>query len=60
MYKFAVHNATFFEHIFLITNEMKKRSHHLRKNHNASSKTIDLILIFAPDSTTSMTSSNLV
>ncbi|MBR3491916.1 MAG: glycosyltransferase family 39 protein [Bacteroidales bacterium] len=24
---------------------MKKRSHHLRKNHNASSKTIDLILI---------------
>ena len=45
MYKFAVHNATFLEHIFLITNEMKKRSHHLRKNHNASSKTIDLILI---------------
>ena len=45
MYKFAVHNATFLEHIFLITNEMKKRSHHLRKTHNASSKTIDLILI---------------
>ena len=45
MYKFAVHNATFLEHIFLITNEMKKRSHHLRKKHNASSKTIDLILI---------------
>ena len=33
------------EHISPITNEMKKRSHHLRKTHNESSKTIDLILI---------------